>query len=57
VALCLAAGGCGWTSALGPGPSDSAPWLSSRPGSKAGTAAFKKQVEADSFPSAADAGV
>jgi hypothetical protein len=56
VGICPAAAGCGWTPGLSPGPIQPASWLSSKPGSKAETEALKRQVEADSFPTPAEAG-
>ena len=55
--ICLLGAGCSWIPGLGHGPIDPVPWLSSGPGSKPQTDAFKKKVKADSFPSAAQAGV
>jgi hypothetical protein len=54
--VCLAAAGCGWTPRLSPGPIGPASWLTAKPGSKAESEALKKRVEADSFPTAAQAG-
>lgn len=55
--ICLVVTGCGSTPSLNPGLINPATWLFSGPGSKAETEALKKKVEADSFPTAADAGI
>lgn len=56
--ICLAVAGCSSVSDLAPGSVDPLPWLSTNPGSKVGSEAFKRKVEADkSFPTAEEAGV
>lgn len=54
--ICLLGAGCSSMPDSRQGAIDPAPWLSSGLGSKTETGAFKKKVEADSFPTAAEAG-
>lgn len=56
-AICLAASGCSGTPLLSPGPIGPVRWFSAAAGSKAEAEAFETKVKADSFPTAAEAGL
>jgi hypothetical protein len=54
--FCLATAGCTWMPHSDSAPTDPAPWLSSKLGSKAEREALKNNVEADPFPSGPEGG-
>ncbi len=55
--ICLMTAGCGWAPGLDPGPIGPGGWTLSKPRSETETEAFKRKVEADSFPTAAATGL